>query len=175
MHSRFRNYAAVLLGILAYVLFSGNGCAPSVRYARDNPPEMEWFPSEKNSSSPVASAKLQKAVSSYLGVRYKYGGMSREGLDCSGFVSLVYKEVYGMSLPRSSGKQWKEGRIVPPATAVPGDLIFFRGGMFNGINHVGIYMGGNRFVHASSSNGVIYSTMTDPYYSRRFAAIRRMF
>lgn len=96
-------------------------------------------------------------------------------MDCSGFVYLVYKQVYEVSLPRSSGKMWRLGRIVPPKLAKPGDLIFFRSGFFNRINHVGIYMGDNRFVHASSTNGVIYSNMEDDYYSRRFAAIRRMF
>ncbi|MFP4012606.1 MAG: C40 family peptidase [Chitinispirillaceae bacterium] len=154
-----------------------NGCSPSVRYTRGSKPTSEntrlSIPEGKLPA--VSETELQQAVSSYLGAPYKYGGTSREGMDCSGFVYLVYKQVYEVSLPRSSGKMWRLGRIVPPKLAKPGDLIFFRSGFFNRINHVGIYMGDNRFVHASSTNGVIYSNMEDDYYSRRFAAIRRMF
>lgn len=155
-----------------------NGCSPSVRYTRGSKPASggkTQFSIPKESLPSVSKSELERAVSSYLGIPYKYGGTTRKGMDCSGFVYLVYKQVYRVNLPRSSGRMWKLGRIIPPKLARPGDLIFFRGGFFNRINHVGIYMGENRFVHASSTNGVIYSNMEDEYYSRRFAAIRRIF
>ena len=101
--------------------------------------------------------------------------MSRSGVDCSGFICLVFKELNGARLPRSSGKLWKLGRVVSPQEARPGDVVFFRGGLFGTINHVGIYMGDNSFIHASSSNGVIYSALDDQYYKKRFAGIRRVF
>jgi lipoprotein Spr len=110
-----------------------------------------------------------------LGTRYKRGGENRAGLDCSGFVCRVFRELNGAKLPRSSGKQWKLGRLVSPADARPGDFVFFRGGLFGTVNHVGIYMGGGRFVHASTSNGVIYSSLDDDYYKKHFAGIRRVF
>jgi lipoprotein Spr len=123
----------------------------------------------------VPRERLKKIADSYLGTRYKRGGENRAGLDCSGFVCRVFRELNGAKLPRSSGKQWKLGRLVSPADARPGDFVFFRGGLFGTVNHVGIYMGGGRFVHASTSNGVIYSSLDDDYYKKHFAGIRRVF
>jgi cell wall-associated NlpC family hydrolase len=113
-------------------------------------------------------------VNAYIGVPYRYGGTSRNGFDCSGFVGAVYREVYGVSLRRTSGAMWKEGVSVPLSAARPGDLVFFRGGSFGAIDHVGIYMGGNRFAHASTTGGVMYSSLKETYHAKRFAGVRRM-
>jgi cell wall-associated NlpC family hydrolase len=123
----------------------------------------------------VPAARLKRIADSYLGTRYKSGGMSRSGVDCSGFVCLVFKALNEARLPRSSGKQWKLGRLVSPREARLGDFVFFRGGLFGMVNHVGIYMGDNSFIHASTSSGVIYSTLDDQYYKKHFAGIRRVF
>jgi cell wall-associated NlpC family hydrolase len=118
---------------------------------------------------------LAQVSESYLGTPYKYGGTSRDGIDCSAFAGAVYREVYGVNLPRTSVKMWKKGKAVRLDAAKPGDLCFFRlGGKRGGIDHVGIYMGNNRFIHASTSSGVIYGELTDTYFSSRFAGIRRM-
>jgi cell wall-associated NlpC family hydrolase len=100
--------------------------------------------------------------------------MNRSGLDCSGFVTLVFREVYGKALPRSSSKMWLVGSPIPLSAARPGDLVFFRGGSFSTIDHVGIYMGRNRFIHASITSGVMYNNLSDSYYSRHFAGVRRV-
>ena len=101
--------------------------------------------------------------------------MSRTGVDCSGYTGLVYREVYGVYLPRTSAKMWKKGKPVPVNAARPGDLCFFRmRGKKGAIDHVGIYMGNNRFIHASTSSGVMYNNLKDDYYSKRFAGIRRV-
>lgn len=154
-----------------------SSCAPSVRYTRggDSAVRKPRFSLPEGTETSALHTKLENTVASYLGVPYKYGGTSGNGIDCSGFVFLVFKEVYNVELPRSSGKMWKLGKIVSPNLARPGDLIFFRGGFLNRVNHVGIYMGNDRFVHASGTNGVIYSDINDDYYSRHFAAIRRIF
>jgi cell wall-associated NlpC family hydrolase len=117
---------------------------------------------------------LEHAVKTYIGTPYKYGGMSRSGVDCSGFVSLVFQEVYGKPLPRSARDMWRVGVQVPIAAARPGDLIFFKGGSFSTIDHVGIYLGNNKFAHASSSVGVTYSNAKDTYYARRLAGVKRV-
>jgi cell wall-associated NlpC family hydrolase len=117
---------------------------------------------------------LKQVVDSYIGAPYKYGGTTRNGFDCSGFASAVYREVYGISLKRTSGAMWKDGVPVALSAARPGDLVFFRGGKFGAIDHVGIYMGGNRFAHSSSKWGVIYSGLGETHYVRRFAGVRRM-
>jgi cell wall-associated NlpC family hydrolase len=109
-----------------------------------------------------------------MGVPYRYGGTDRNGFDCSGFASAVYRDAYGIQLKRTSGAMWKQGVPVALSAARPGDLVFFRGGAFSTIDHVGIYMGGNRFAHSSTKYGVVYADLGETYYSRRFAGIRRM-
>jgi len=176
--------ASILILTLA-LLFAG--CTPSVRYVRDQlhrgqpdgvergqQPQSE----DKDDNRPKKPAPGQNALKqiadSYLGVPYRYGGTSRKGIDCSGFVTLVFREVYDKALPRSSSKMWKAGVPVSISAARPGDLVFFRGGSFGTIDHVGIYMGKNRFIHASISSGVMYNNIRDSYYSRRFAGVRRV-
>jgi len=178
----------VTTAALAIALTLG-GCSPSVRYTREqpsHPTEDESRSSQSTQAQPQRSPaprpfsrtsqnKLVQAAESYLGTPYKFGGMSRTGVDCSGFAGLVYQEVYGVSLPRTSAKMWKKGRTVSVSVARPGDLCFFRiSGKKGNIDHVGIYMGNNRFIHASSSGGVMYSNLNDAYFSKRFAGIRRM-
>jgi cell wall-associated NlpC family hydrolase len=184
--------APILISLALAALLAG--CTPSVRYTRAQPQQLqaggggggrhqEQAQSSQSNmvqedSRPKKPAPGQNALeqiaNSYLGVPYRYGGMSRSGLDCSGFVTLVFREVYDKALPRSSSKMWKAGVPVSLSAARPGDLVFFRGGSFGTIDHVGIYMGKNRFIHASISSGVTYSNLSDSYYSRRFAGIRRV-
>ena len=165
--------------IIAVLLIGFEGCMePSVRYSRDADGTMHMMVPgnwDYRAYYKVPEARLKKIVDSYLGTRYKNGGTSRKGVDCSGFVFLVFQELAGATMPRSSGKQWKLGTGVAIDEARPGDLVFFRGGIFNGINHVGIYMGNNAFIHASNKNGVMYDTIDEDYYKKRFAGIRRIF
>jgi len=121
-----------------------------------------------------APQRLEQVINSYLGVPYKYGGTTRSGFDCSGFTSAVYREVYGIELNRTSGAMWKDGAPVSLSAARPGDLVFFKGGRFGRINHVGIYVGGNRFAHSSTSSGVVYNSLQEGYYAKRFVGVRRM-
>ncbi len=72
------------------------------------------------------------------------------------------------------GQTMEMGKGVASDEARAGDLVFFRGGIFNGINHVGIYMGNKTFIHASNKNGVMYDTLDEAYYKKRFAGIRRI-
>jgi cell wall-associated NlpC family hydrolase len=119
--------------------------------------------------------KLRKVVDSYLGVRYKTGGMDRRGFDCSGFVVTVFRELSGVRLPRSTRDLKHVGREVSRRDARPGDLVFVKGGAFGSINHVGIYLGNGAFVHASSSKGIRYDRLDDEYYTKHFAMLRRVF
>jgi len=119
-------------------------------------------------------AKLKRIVDSYLGVRYKTGGTDRRGFDCSGFVRTVFRDLKGPPLPRSTRDLKRVGRTVSVHDALPGDLVFVKGGAFGAINHVGIYMGNRSFVHSSSSRGVRYDSLDDEYYVKHFAMIRRI-
>jgi len=123
----------------------------------------------------VPSDRLQNVIEKWIGVPYRFAGMSRKGVDCSGFVALVFRELNNSKLPHSSRKMSHYGRSVSINQAQPGDLVFFNGGLFYSINHVGIYIGDNRFAHASSSKGVRYSSLEEEYYKKRLADVRRVF
>ena len=156
------------------------GCAPSLRYTSGEAViTSDKYLVPKNwdyrSSYQVPVARLNSVIASYMGTRYRLGGMSRKGVDCSGFVCLVFREVNHAKLGRSTGKMRKYGRMISRNDARAGDLVFFRGGIFNTINHVGIYLGEGRFAHASTSQGVIYSSLDETYYKEHFAEIRRIF
>lgn len=109
-----------------------------------------------------------------IGIKYVYGGSSTKGFDCSGFVSYVYKK-FGMTLPRASKDMGSGGTSVKKADLQMGDLVFFdTNGGLNGINHVGIYIGSGKFIHASSSIGrkVTISSLNDKYYSKTYMRAR---
>ncbi|MDG5814373.1 NlpC/P60 family protein [Chitinispirillales bacterium ANBcel5] len=153
-------------------------CTPSVRYTHSSTRQASGATGdeshrEKTNTSTTQHDRLKQAVESYLGVPYQFGGTSRSGIDCSGLVLRVFDEVYNIQLPHSSRKMRERGISILPANARAGDLVFFRGNS-NRINHVGIYMGERRFVHASSSRGVIYSNLDQDYYRRRYAGMRRI-
>lgn len=109
---------------------------------------------------------------SWKGTPYRLGGSSRRGIDCSAFVQLTYSEVYRQMLPRTTAEQSQLGKAVPRTMAKKGDLVFFRTG--RRMRHVGIYMGNNEFLHASTSQGVVVSSLDTPYWQRAFWQIRRI-
>jgi len=106
----------------------------------------------------------------FVGYQYVYGTAGPRTFDCSGFVMYVYGK-YGVSLPHYSGSQFNCGQPVAKSALSPGDLVFFG----SGISHVGIYIGGGRFVHAANSkSGVITSDLTDGYYAANYQGARRV-
>lgn len=109
---------------------------------------------------------------SCIGVRYVYGGTSRAGFDCSGFVGHVFR-AHGINLPRTAAEQWTRGTYVSRTELRAGDLIFFhtRGAR---VSHVGIYIGGNRFIHASSGGGLVRVNELTGYYSERYVGAKRV-
>ncbi|MBI3944682.1 MAG: C40 family peptidase [Armatimonadetes bacterium] len=132
---------------------------------------------ENDEAPPELAARLKShAVQQALklrGSRYRYGGTSRGGFDCSGFTRYVYARL-GVSLPHSSSAQFRCGTAVPRAQLKPGDLVFFgRGRRY--VGHVGIYVGENRFVHASNpSRGVVVDSLGGAYYARTYRGARRI-
>ncbi|MBM3882894.1 MAG: hypothetical protein FJ387_24755, partial [Verrucomicrobia bacterium] len=114
-----------------------------------------------------------REASRWLGTPYRYGGTERSGVDCSGFTWRLYRAVAGIALPRVAAQQALCGVAVPRTALRPGDLLFF-GAPRRGIQHVGLSLGGDVFVHASVSRGVTYETLRTPYYASRFAGARRV-
>jgi cell wall-associated NlpC family hydrolase len=110
---------------------------------------------------------LYREVADWLGTRYKRGGMSRAAVDCSGFTNIIYKNVFGQQLDRVStviAKKVKES-ITDKEDLQPGDMVFFSTFRKKYINHVGVYIGDGKFVHASIKKGVIISSLVEGYYS----------
>ena len=121
--------------------------------------------SSGNGSSVVATANQ------YIGSRYVYGGTTPSGFDCSGFTSYVYKK-YGVSLSRTAAGQYSNGVAVSKGELQPGDLVMFGK---SGINHVGIYIGGGKMIHAANpSRGVTTDTINSGYYGASYVGARRI-
>lgn len=121
--------------------------------------------SSGNGSSVVATANQ------YIGSRYIYGGTAPSGFDCSGFTSYVYKK-YGVSLSRTAAGQYSNGVAVSKGELQPGDLVMFGK---SGINHVGIYIGGGKMIHAANpSRGVTTDTINSGYYGTNYVGARRI-
>jgi cell wall-associated NlpC family hydrolase len=107
-------------------------------------------------------------VRQYLGIRYRFGGTTPAGFDCSGFVRFMFGKVFEMQLPRSSREMSSIGTKVDRNELRPGDLVFFRNAR-NRINHVGIFVGNGLFVHSSLSKGITSDRLDEHYYDQRFA------
>ncbi|KPD02541.1 bifunctional murein DD-endopeptidase/murein LD-carboxypeptidase [Moellerella wisconsensis] len=117
-------------------------------------------------------SKLMAQYANWKGVSYRLGGTNRSGIDCSAFVQRTFQEQFGMDLPRSTSEQQNIGMSVKRNNLRPGDLVLFKTG--RSMRHVGIYVGDNQFVHASTSSGVIVSKMDNSYWSKRLYASRRV-
>lgn len=123
------------------------------------------------------AALLIEKSEAYLGVKYRYGGMSKKGIDCSGLMIKLYDELE-IELPRTSAEQSNLGKKIKKSKAQKGDLIFFSTNGKGSINHVGMITDVDdddiKFIHASSSNGVVISSLYEKYYSKRFKKINRI-
>lgn len=112
---------------------------------------------------------LYKFIDDWYGVKYSYGGTDKSGIDCSAFVQKCYEEVFCTELVRTARDQFHSCRMIWDIdNLIEGDLVFFR---THGkrISHVGIYLANNFFVHASTTGGVMISSLADTYWSKRFA------
>jgi probable lipoprotein NlpC len=116
---------------------------------------------------------LLQTVTDWLGTPYSYGANSRRGTDCSGFVTEVFKKVYGITLKRSSRSMFSTVQRVAKTDMKAGDLVFFRHGK-GAIYHVGIYLKDNKFAHAACNGGVMVSSLNQPYYHHNFYAAGRV-
>ena len=116
---------------------------------------------------PDDNVTLYELVNSWLGVPYLYGGNDRNGIDCSAFVGIVYRQVYGINLHRTSNDILRDVDLISRSQLQEGDILFFTNS--NGkVSHVGIYLKDNLFAHASTSNGVSVSNLDDAYWQKHF-------
>lgn len=126
-------------------------------------------------SDPImAIASLSEHQQEWKGTRYRLGGTTKKGVDCSGFTQLTYRDLFGIQLPRMTVDQAKMGRKVSKRDLKTGDLVFFNTGRGPNGKHVGIFVKDDLFLHASTKGGVIYSSLNSPYWSKAFWQARRL-
>ncbi|RZK73379.1 MAG: hydrolase [Pedobacter sp.] len=113
----------------------------------------------------LKSKQLYRFITDWTGVKYRLGGLDKSGIDCSGFALLLKKDIYGVSIPRRSRDQAETIREKNIDQLKEGDLIFFSFGGGD-VDHVGIYLNNNYFVHASTSRGVIVDDLSLPVYQK---------
>lgn len=122
---------------------------------------------------PNMNRQLLDFVSEWMGVPYRYGGSSKDGTDCSGFIGQVYPQVYGVPVPRTTTAIFNATRQLRMEDTRDGDLVFFR---INApaVSHAGIYLCAGYFIHASTSKGVMISNLNEAYWKKYYAGAGRM-
>jgi probable lipoprotein NlpC len=139
-------------------------------------PSASASPAEKDAAYYEARSRVLATAAKYEHTPYRYGGIDKRGVDCSGFVYLSFKEALGVSVPRSSDGLYSWAEKIPIEKAQPGDLVFFHTTGGSKVSHVGIYVGDGRFIHSASEGpktGVIYSRLDERYWSRTYAGSGR--
>ena len=119
-------------------------------------------------------ANLSEHQQEWQGTRYRIGGNSKSGVDCSGFMQITFRDLFGIDLPRMTVDQAKEGTKISKSELRTGDLVFFNTGRGPNGKHVGVYFKNGQFLHASTKGGVIYSDMDSPYWTKTFWQARRL-
>ncbi len=114
-----------------------------------------------------ANRQLFEFVDDWIGTPYQYGGTSKAGTDCSGLAGQLFKTVYGKTIGRDGRSQHDQCDIIRKENLKAGDLVFFKIGSKN-ISHVGVYLANNRFIHSSTSSGVMISSLDEVYYKKYF-------
>ena len=119
-------------------------------------------------------ANLSEHQQEWKGTRYRLGGTSKSGVDCSGFMQITFRDLFGIDLPRTTTEQANEGTRVSKSEIKTGDLVFFKTGRGPNGKHVGVYVKNGQFLHASTKGGVIYSDLDSPYWTKTFWQARRL-
>ncbi|MGJ7032903.1 C40 family peptidase [Niabella hirudinis] len=120
----------------------------------------------------ISNNDLLETMDDWYGTRYQYGGTTKYGIDCSAFTREMYRGAYGIELPRTAREQYGRVRKISSTELQEGDLLFFN--TTGGVSHVGMYLGNNKFVHASTSRGVTISDLYEAYYISRFIGAGRV-
>lgn len=153
------------LGLLLILVLVLSACG-SRRHTVKNPSAVNAA-AVANAMSNLKSRSLYRFITDWTGVRYRLGGLDKNGIDCSGFAFLLEKEIYGIQLPRRSRDQAQVIKNKNLGQLKEGDLIFFSFGG-NEVDHVGVYLNDDYFVHASTTRGVVVDNITLPAYQKAF-------
>jgi cell wall-associated NlpC family hydrolase len=163
----FRTPLAVLT--LAFIVA---GCASSPRVPQVGGPHERARSAAPVEAEPTAGEKAVSIAARFLGTPYRYGGDSPQGFDCSGLVFYSFEQA-GLKVPRTAADQRKAAEHVRRSNLEPGDLLFFRSSKGR-IDHVGIYAGDGRFIHAPNAGSVVsYAYLDQPYYRSHYVSAGR--
>jgi cell wall-associated NlpC family hydrolase len=173
------------------VRFTAQEDTTSHKFEPDEQPEFDEIPSEdikideqkfaeefanlEQSNIPHSTKEeILLEIIKYLKTPYKYGGKSTAGMDCSGFTSSVYMNSINLALPRTAREQFQIGEKIVKDSLLFGDLVFFNTSRKVKPGHVGIYIGDNKFAHASRTNGVGITSLEEKYYKKRYMGAKRI-
>lgn len=155
--------SALLFFVLSFVLLM-QGCAS---FKGEPPRPSAVWPAGQNQ----VSLRLHKQYVEWQGAAHRTGGLSKSGIDCSGFTMLTFKEQFAISLPRTTYEQARLGYPVTKNNLLTGDLVFFRTPR---TAHVGVYVGQQQFMHVSRKEGVTLSSLSNPYWKKYYWTSRRL-
>jgi cell wall-associated NlpC family hydrolase len=119
----------------------------------------------------ITNIHLFEVIDEWYGTKYCMGGTTKSCIDCSAFVQTVFSNVFEMNIPRTARDQYAASQKISSTMLKEGDLLFYN--TRGGVSHVGIYLQNNKFVHASTSGGVMISDMFEPYYVKHFISAGR--
>lgn len=174
----------ILTGFLGLVL-TVSSCSTAKKTAASKTRGTDTEESEKNSFaekkmlqskyatlldvpvSEISNFKLYAFIDEWMNVPYKYAGKSKSGIDCSGFCSVLYRNVYGKNISGTASEIFAQCNEVNSKNLKEGDFVFFKINTMQA-SHVGIYLANNKFLHASTQKGVIISDLNEAYYKKYF-------
>lgn len=120
----------------------------------------------------LKNLSLLRVIDDWFGTKYRYGGESKRGVDCSALTGTLLMAVYGFTVPRTARQQYQASKKIKKEELQEGDLVFFN--TTGGVSHVGLYLENDYFVHASSSQGVTISNLNEPYFHKRYIGAGRV-
>jgi len=156
---------AVLMGLMTL-----SGCSSSPKRSAHTAKSSTLFPKATKQTS--TQKRLAKHFRSWQRTPYRLGGNSKRGVDCSGFVKITYQDVFAKSIPRTTKLLARVGKSISPKNLKFGDLVFFK--TSRKVRHVGIYIGRGKFIHASTSRGVMQSNLDSIYWKKHYWMAKRI-
>jgi len=159
---------------IVFIAFVAGGCSSVPQHPSSPAETRESVGGRRSADTPDnAGEKVVRVAEGLIGTPYKFGGDDPRGFDCSGLVFYSFDRL-GIEVPRTAVEQLRAARSVEPEALNPGDLVFFRT-TARRVDHVGIYAGDGRFIHAPSSGHVVsYAYLDDPYYRAHFVGAGRL-
>lgn len=155
-----------------FVLITISGCSSSTPQSYRQPEIKISGKSINLSDSKTVRKILKQHHAQWRNVKHKLGGLSQNGIDCSGLVYNVFKNKFGITIPRSTELQSNIGKTINRKQIKAGDLVFFKTGLFK--RHVGIYIENGKFLHVSTSKGVIISSLKNTYWANAYWKTQRV-